>query len=862
VQKILLAVDATDNAAVHNDFAEAARSMPVLLAAPVASREADWVTSQPNLVWLALAEEYGRLAAYLARGGAGREALHLLVELLAVGQDPRTLRQDQAGEKVAFPQPKLRIDMWEYAKILARDVPPVVEACRLKAVEALIELLDRAVQFSRHDPLSEGDDDYSYIWLPDLAGEHADATDNVREALVFAVRDGAIAVATREPKALARVLTALRRGRSTVFRRIELYLLAMTPTARPAQIATQFFKRGYLERIAALPEYSLLLKTGFPRISAQDQQKLLGRIARGPSVQRIRRFHHQFQGSPASDKYVRDSISEWKRDRLAPIGEALPALQQAELQRLVSDTGAPEAFTRRSVQVGWRSAATDLDVDFSSMSLADVVTRIAEIDSKQSEQRRDSYFSILVELGSSVERLSGSLNELLRLRPAIAATVFTGLRQAMQEGKALPWAEVLPFALRVVEAEGGSETSGRRGVAHFIEDVLKDEVSRPRIENRALVWNTIRALLVSNQPSPEQESPAAEPTMAALNSSRGLAMHAVLRYALWVRQELTDKLTKNQPIGELMPEVRNELEKHLVRDADASPAIRSVYGQWFPWLVSLDAAWATSHAMLIFDDETLGNAAWESYVVYCGAFDSVVPILMPYYQRAVNALRTRAQKPKSRDAAAVHLAEHLAVIYWRGLVELDASGLVDAFFVGAEPELRSHLLDFVGRSLQNSNNVPMDYVRRLQRLWEWRRAMVEVAADPLGSKELASFGWWFASGVFPDDWAIAELERTIRLCSGAVKPEHAVIERLATMATKHPLESIRALSGILLGEREYASMWPSESRAVLAVALGSDDAVARAEADVLIDKLGRRGLIQLRDLASQAKVSSPSRLTL
>jgi hypothetical protein len=81
----------------------------------------------------------------------------------------------------------------------------------------------------------------------------------------------------------------------------------------------------------------------------------------------------------------------------------------------------------------------------------------------------------------------------------------------------------------------------------------------------------------------------------SIKTTRGEAMHAVMSYALWVYRN-TDQ---DSHAGDYstrrfnqMPEVEVVLDKHLGPNIDSSAAIRSVYGQWFPWLVLLDPNWA------------------------------------------------------------------------------------------------------------------------------------------------------------------------------------------------------------------------------------------------------------------------------
>src|SRR5262249_11114405 len=135
---------------------------------------------------------------------------------------------------------------------------------------------------------------------------------------------------------------------------------------------------------------------------------------------------------------------------------------------------------------------------------------------------------------------------------------------------------------------------------------------------------------------------------------RGEAMHAVVQYALWVRRHLdraagTGKSTPSH-FGEL-PEVRVVLEEHLDPNRDPSLAVRSVYGQYFPWLVLLDPAWAQENVEKIFpsDSESWDYfwAAWIAYVSSCEPYNNILEVIKDKYLLASMHVATTKAHPMS-----------------------------------------------------------------------------------------------------------------------------------------------------------------------------------------------------------------------
>ena len=119
-----------------------------------------------------------------------------------------------------------------------------------------------------------------------------------------------------------------------------------------------------------------------------------------------------------------------------------------------------------------------------------------------------------------------------------------------------------------------------------------------------------------------------------------------------------------------MPEVREVLAAHLDPTKDPAVAIRSVYGQWFPWLALLDRSWAEEYIPTIFPSgESLHHlraAAWETYILFCRPYDDIFEILQGEYHRAIARLGEDNTKWRNTYNDEEHLADHLMTFYWRG----------------------------------------------------------------------------------------------------------------------------------------------------------------------------------------------------
>jgi hypothetical protein len=304
-----------------------------------------------------------------------------------------------------------------------------------------------------------------------------------------------------------------------------------------------------------------------------------------------------------------------------------------------------------------------------------------------------------------------------------------------------------------------------------------------------------------------------------------------------------------------LPEVRRILEEHLNPNRSRSPAVRAVYGWFFPTLCWLDQVWASSHVAAIFplrgEDADLGWAAWSTYLVANGVWDQVFRLLNDCYSLAVDELGKVQETSRGRHDAPGRCAEHIIILYGRGVVPLgDPSRLVERFFAAAPRQLCAHAIRFMGTSLEGKEAVPGEVLQRFVSLWEWYGANVVVGPEEQFPEQLAAFGWWFASGRFDDTWALQQLQAVVEKTPN-VEPDDQIMERLAKLSKTMPGPCLACADRMVRGDREGWRVhgWQEHLREVLVNTKNSSDVAAKAMGDRLIDHLGRKGYLAFRDIA-------------
>jgi len=894
VLNIVLNIE-TDNVRVHEDLADAACAMPPALAARWARKEAQWVSDQQHL-YLLLPGQLGDLVLHLTRGGQVDAAFDLTRSLLSVLPDPSVAdAPDEDEAHISVPKPRGRFDDWDYEQILAKCTGELVSAAGGRAFKLLCDLLDDAVRHSRstydHERTEDYPwEDYFYIRRPAIEEHSQNQPRGLVNSLITAVRDAADQIATEDHTLVRHLVEALEERTWKIFHRLALYLLWRFPDAAPELVAERLADRERFGDSGLRHEYALLAQKRFATLPNKDQAEILSWIEEGPNVDLFKRRSETWERPAPSDEDVTRYADLWRRDRLALLGADLPEEWRRRYDELVAEFGPVEhpEFVSYMGAMWVGSTSPKTAEDLRSMNVEEIVSYLSTwqpSEDPMSPSPEGLGRELANVITSEPQPFAVASSQFQGLDPTYVRSFFSGLREAVKQDHSLPWLPVLDlcqWVLEQVREAPQREAEYRELIEHYdldpdwswtrkaIADLVSQglEASSAQIPNeiRTQVWEILSVLTDDPDPTPEDEARYGgsnmDPATYSINTTRGEAMHGVVRYALWVRRDLEEISGVNElPTRgfEEMPEVQEVLDYRLEPDVEPSAAVRSVYGQWFPQIVVIDQLWAIQNVSKIFPSNRnlrhLRTAAWAAYVIFSQPSEIVFNILSEEYSHAVEQLGialSGSWMPADPDE---RLVEHLMILYWWGTIDLDdPPDLLQRFYANASDALRAHALDFLGRSLHNiGDEIPTDALTRLRALWE-NRLMVARVEPSSHTEEVAAFGWWFASGKFDDAWAIAQLKEALRL-SGKTEPYELVLERLARLSTRIPVDVMECLRLIVEGDKEGWNIrtWREPKRTILETALRSRDPIARQRAESLIHRLGARGYWDFRDLLRESR---------
>jgi hypothetical protein len=277
-----------------------------------------------------------------------------------------------------------------------------------------------------------------------------------------------------------------------------------------------------------------------------------------------------------------------------------------------------------------------------------------------------------------------------------------------------------------------------------------------------------------------------------------------------------------------------------------------IYGEKFPFLHAVAARWASRSRLQIFPNQTelqvLRDVAWGAYLAANQAYIDLFALLETQYREAIRIPDDSRLQGNSHvmDRPSAMLSHHFVQLYWWGKLDLGENSPLTEFLASADERALRSAIIYIGQSLSESPNaVSPEVITRLQNLWDY---ILEFERAKKPSELFGSFGWWFNTSYFDDQWVLDRLERSLRLAQGKYEPLLDALGRLSRLVETNPRAVLACTKMIVLGADEYVDLWNVELDHILRVGLSTGDAVVVSATTGLINELGRRGHHSYRGL--------------
>lgn len=796
--------------------------------------------------------------------------------LVALAERLRQASSKAAMERLVstlFGAPSALDDYW-YKELLPRAAKTLKLALGPTAVAVLADFL--------HDHTAAEERDESRGWRAEIAHSREDYIFEVGNALVDATRDVSLALVRAHPDSLRAVVDALLAPAVRTGASVRIAMMVVAEAIRVGNPSAADIGQALLLDPAHLaweyqPEYSDLGRLVLAGADQEVADAWFAIVESDPEFasadeERVHDIAARFSEVDASD-VTEEHVARYRRwrqrEHLALMEESLSADLAARLAALDEEFGArpprgPWGPTVTSF-VGPTSPKTTDELE--AMTDDKLMDFLKEWEAPDAVAFGPSPEGLGRQLGVLAERrperLCALADQIVELAPTYLRNIAQGWEKAVRAGGAtMDWERVLAVLLFAAQQpdEGDrrydfGEDVGWRATHQAVASLLDASLrlapgTAPDAELRETIWSIIVLLAQSPDPSPAREATGdMDAEMTSINSVRPYAITAAVMYLWWLVQ--VGLITRGGDPDDTAPEVWELLTRHLDSQFDPSPAIRASLGTLFPFLASVSPSWARDSVDLLFGsggrqaDAVRADVAWAAYVRRNNPNPLMLELLAGSYRERLQRYPSD-EDTKSRESAASRTAEHVLLLYINGHIELDSDDqLIAVLFSSYGPQELGQALGHLGWLLSPNRGAPSaDQVERLQKLWEWRRQTVDAGGDPA---ELAGFGWWFRSGVFPMEWAASQLAHA---ASNGARIDGAaeIIKALAEHAREVTSDAVTVLTSVIDTREPWEAHWVGTNAApIIAAGLDSDDPSVKSRANQVLQTLGASGLISLLD---------------
>jgi hypothetical protein len=800
-----------------------------------------------------LAHDIAKRAATLAKDDP-KAAIEVFTTLLALEAEAE---EPQGGYRGAR-ELSSPLEYYTYSDVVGEPLHEVIAAAPQQTFEQLLSLLDEALTsiYSASKP-----DDFSKGWMPAIESHaqneyHYQALPRLAEAL----RDAASTLCTHDSTTLRTIVEALDAHGWQVLQRLALYLLERFGNPTDPFVQARVLARDVFFDRDLRHEYGAVLKKVYPALPDERKRELLDWIKAGPK-------NLPADISAEDEQYLRES---WAWQRLSWLREHLSTEDAATLEALEKTHGVADERSEFSGYMSggfWGPTSPKNEDELRTLAIPDLIAYLR--DWKPSGEHLFARFAPTREglarqlqpiVKTRALEFAAVAESFIGLDPTYVRVIVAGLEDAVKENVGIDWRSALVLCAWAVEQERAIPGRNEKGfdddpdwsatwaaIARLLRSGFsaKDDATIP-IALRETVWRVLAPITNDPDPDAEREQEDRDPYSVAINSTRGVAMEAVMRYAMWVRQGywVPEGVTGFSD----MPEVEEVVTRHLDPNVDASRAIRAVYGEFIFALFRMSSQWFTKHLDDLFptDRPDLADAVLHAYLAWgrwmTPEFNAV---MAPEFQRAIAAFPAVSADEEKTPAHVSNVGQRVVAMYMHGEIELTEDSLVGRFFALADEKTRAHVISLVPSFVDQADEG--DKPKMLERaiaFWQWRFA---ASSDT----DLRGFGRWMESDHFEAAWRLAQLGQVLERL-GIVDMDYQIVGTLGGFAADFPAETlhcVRLLVGTGMdGMKVHALMYRGDLRKILRAALASDDDAVRKEATAFANELVARGFNQFRDV--------------
>lgn len=828
-------------------------------------------------VGLPLEESVLELTQYLITQRQWDAAYELAELILSVAEQP--VSEEMRQSPFFFPQAAARAEIYFARQFVESVLPNLSEYDPLRTLQVAQHNLEEALQIEGHN--------FSYISRPAIELHNQNIGQDIKNLLVDSLVQALQALFQQDQAQGRQIIQNYLQHRWSIFRRIAIHTIRLNAAIVPDLVRQLFSTKQYLEDQDVHHEYWLLMHEMFGTLSQPGQSNFVEfLLSQLPPEQKDYDYaqHGQRYHILRQLEAIKGYLTQDKHREIV-----------AELREMYNKPEHPEFLSHSQQIIGFVGSTSS--VDLAAMPSEDILAELkkelphTDFDKPSQEGLAHSLKDAVIEDPQHfVDIIPGLIAS--SISPIYIEYLLWGLREAWTGGKDFDWEPVLALCSKVSkiglteDQESDSSDSDHRmrsntEIRRTVADLIKAGVVNNKHAIPYELLSTARDILfvLADDPEPTTENErkwAAEVPYGfltvALNVVRARAIETLLQYALHLARTQQETSSKEESLlGSRMEQaVRGKLTEKLDKRLDPSLAVHCLFGKYFPNLDYLDKAWVLTHLEEIFPrtPEMIDywEVAWNGYLYREDFFDHLYEVLKPYYRYALNQMALGESGRAGADYARTRFAQHLALLYWRGLETFETEdSLIPVFFTVASDTIRAMFVRHLGGGLREvSPSNKSDEWQRAKMIWKERFDRIKVGAEQENAlegftQELDAFSSWIP--FIPENLAYFYEDITLAVLSSQNGSVHNLLDFFVSIANEHVFFVVSLLEALVQQDRG-SWFWMTRDkvdqvRTILETALQSTDENAKVGAIRIINIFGAQyGDERYRDLLALAKSES------
>ena len=762
---------------------------------------------------------------------------------------------------------RFRSDHFWVNEFCEKQMPKIMAVEPIGMVEVFERQLIRAIDLV--NPIKNEDTEkwIGYYWqtyIPNRISQRDDA--DALDILVDGLKDGMTEVCRKSIEDGRKLLTKYLSSEHLIFQRVALFTLRTYGSNYPELIDQALLQLDKFEASEYIAEYRGLLRDQFQNASEEVKGQVISWILAGPqNIESTANYLAKRENRETTDEdrneareswtlyhleIIRDFLTEDVREKLVdltsrygkPNIDEKPRFSASEFGRIPSPVPVEEleqlTFDKLK-QLFLTYVPDDLFLN-PRESLAQAFKTIVQKD----EARYADFAPYLLDPEIRfiyIYQYLSAIHECLRKKTLKLSDAIIDLCEyvvVQNEDPFIPTAGSYEPGLLASQIEA----------AWVIEESLRSDdpyLSRGQLDR-------LRLLLISlvHHKDPEQEdvsSNSFDPFTRSMNCIRGVAMHGIMHYSLYLVRQQGKIRNEKLNAGFLEPEIQVLLEEKLDIQAEPSLAVHSVFGAFLPQLHYLSRDWLEQHVDAIFPEaeekSMYWEAAWDAYVFASHLFKDIFILLLPQYQKALHDLgQSRDDEFKPIGSINEPIARHVMAAYLSNLTSFGHENrVIDQFFENAPDSVRANAISLLSDALKEEKPSPeLDMWEKLWFLWQKRMALA-VNDTANNSQEISNYMRWLENVPVDLSQLYPILQKSVPFLHDGFDVQ-ILSQYVAKYSAEYPLEAATLLRDAIQYAKE--TWWAPDDKDeehILHTAMASDNLDARQIALEVINYRGEHG---------------------